>query len=641
VNIEVIFALDSIIVNKVIKTELSEIFAIHPKIGIGLNMYNASLVKFENSVDCGLFEKGSGFAYSGGFFLERKLADKFFLGLGAGYIGRSGEFSIESKIPSRDVNSHELEWVETENKLSPNVTFLEFSPELRYSIVDDLINGPLRFAFGLRFGIPIVNTFSQKEVIISPSDAKFISSNSNERLIAKGDITTMQQFHYGISLGIENMLKIGEQNFFTQQIIFDYNFNDACTDVKWNISALRLDLGFRFSFMEKNEIIILDTQKIEKPTVEIPIIVKKDTVLVQNLSFEFVDEKPDLQIQTGTEFLATLPLVNAVFFSSNSSEIPKDYIIKDTVLPSQFYGNTVENRKYILLRIADLVRKNPNAKIIIHGTTSGIVNETEGLELARKRAESVQFTLKNLGINDSVMTVNFSLMPLYPSNQDYPEGKLENQRADIFVQNAPLQEYVGFQKYAEVTGKIKLKIEHENLKELNEIILEPFFYDTMIICSQPGVYTIPVKQRIYLESDTFQLSAELSYRNIIKDSKISLNTKDFELIQKELLLKNFNAILRFEYNSSELSSENKELLIQLVQRIPENSTIIISGSADALGSEQQNIQLASQRAKAAEDFLNQITQSKFKIITDGKFLKHSEKTPEGRFFNRAISIRIQ
>ncbi len=619
----------------------SEVFAVHPKIGVGFNLYKSVLVQFENSVDCGLFVSGKGFGYSGALFFEKRISSDAHIGLGAMYIDRSGVFVLESLIPSREVNATDIEWVKTENRLEPNISFLEFSPELRYTLIDDFINGPLRLAGGFRLGIPITKTFYQKEVIISPDKAKFISTNSNERLIADADIKTIQSLHYGISVGIENMLKIGNHKYFTQQINFDYNFNNVCTDVQWNLYSLRLDLGFRFGIMEKQDSIFPEPIK-EEPVIETPLLTEKDKVVLEPiLTLEFVDEVPNLQIQSGDELLATLPLVNAVFFSSNSSEIPKDYITKDTVLPSQFYGNAVDNRKYILLRIADLVRKNANAKIIVHGATAGAENEPIGIELARKRAESVKNSLVNLGIPDSIITSKFSLLPIYPSNQDYPEGKLENQRVDIFIQNAPLQEYVGFQKYAEVTGTVNIKIEHENLKELNEVILEPFFYDTLIICSQPGIFNIPVKQRINIESDSFELSAELSYRNIIKETNKSFSKNDYEVIGKELLLKNFNAVLRFDYNSSELSQENKELLNQLVRKIPENATIVINGSADALGSEQQNIQLAMQRAKAAEDYINQITQMQFTIVTDNKFLKHSEKTPEGRFFNRAISIKIQ
>jgi outer membrane protein OmpA-like peptidoglycan-associated protein len=619
----------------------NELLSIHPKIGISNNLYSSSFNKFENSYDCGVFKSGKGIGFSAGLTLERKLSEDLSLGIGSNYLNRSGVFTLDSKIPAREITATNLSWITTENRLQTNLTFIEFFPELRYNLLDELINGPLRISGTFRLGIPIVHTFNQKEVILSPKNAKFISSGSNERFITEGIINKINPIHFGISIGIENLLKVSESNYFSQQIIFDYNLNKVTSDVDWNLYSIRLDLGFRFGIMEKQEILIPKEPVIEKPKTE-PIIVIKDTVVPQpKLEIELIKDNLNLQIQTGNELLATLPLVNAIFFQSNSSEIPKDYLTKDTLLPSRFYGDAVENRKFILLRIANLVKNNPNAKITINGATSGIQNEPEGIELARKRAENIKTSLVNLGVPDSIIKTTYSLLPAFPSNQDYPEGKLENQRADILIHNAPLQEYVGFQKYAEVTGEINIRVTHENLKELNEIILEPFFYDTMIICPKPGIYNIPVKQRIDIDTDTFELSAEISYRNIIRNANIRLSKNDFMIIPKELLLKNFNAVLRFEYNSSELSPENKELLNQLVQRIPENSTIIINGSADALGSEQQNIQLATQRAKVAEDYINQITKSKFKIITDNKFLKHPEKTPEGRFFNRAISIRIQ
>ncbi|MFC2132071.1 OmpA family protein, partial [Bacteroidota bacterium] len=617
--------------------QYTEIMAIHPKAGAGYNIYKSSFVNFQGSIDCGLFESGSGFGYSAGLFTEKEILNGAYIGLGLSYVDRGGILIIENPLPFREIEDFESNNVKLENQLSADISFFEINPEFRYTLFDDFINGPFRIFAGFRLAFPVNRSFSQKEVIVSPDDQVFDSTNSRERLIAEGDITSIQSLHYGFSAGIENLLKIGKHTHFTQQLIFDYNLNDVCKDINWTVYALRLELGIRFGIMEENELIIPEIPEID--TVKT---LKVDTLVLEPfLSIQFTDEKPDLYISSGDELLATLPLVNAVFFNTNSSDIPDNYLQKDTMMPSFFYGDAVKKRKYVLLKIADIVKKNPNAKIIIIGSTSGLENEAEGLELARKRADNVKNVFKGLGISENLISTSYNILPQSPSNPDFEEGVLENQRADILIQNAPLQEYVGFQKFAEANGLIKIQIDFENLPEINEVILEPFFYDTMIVCSKPGIYTIPVKKRIDINKNSFRLSAEVSYRNIIKNADTAFTVKDFNTIQKELLLENFRAVLRFDYNSAVLSTENKELLNQLISKIPKNAEIIIKGSADALGTEQQNIELANQRAKVAEDYINKITNSGLKIEIENKFVKFPEQTPEGRFFNRAISIEIK
>lgn len=60
---------------------------------------------------------------------------------------------------------------------------------------------------------------------------------------------------------------------------------------------------------------------------------------------------------------------------------------------------------------------------------------------------------------------------------------------------------------------------------------------------------------------------------------------------EEVQISSFDAILRFDYNTDELPFENKELLRQMIDKLPNGTVITIYGSADALGTQQRNIQL--------------------------------------------------
>jgi OOP family OmpA-OmpF porin len=130
------------------------------------------------------------------------------------------------------------------------------------------------------------------------------------------------------------------------------------------------------------------------------------------------------------------------------------------------------------------------------------------------------------------------------------------------------------------------------------------------------------------------------YDKFAKDS-LNLILKELRQNPIDVNYNNFKTILTFDFASAELRNENKELLSQLVSQLPNNLTIIIKGSADALGTEAKNLQLSDQRASAVKDYINKISGNKLNVIIEKGFDKFIEITPEGRFLNRAISIEIK
>jgi outer membrane protein OmpA-like peptidoglycan-associated protein len=613
-----------------------EFMALQVRSGIGYNMYKSMIVRLPGSEDCGLFEKGGGIGFSIGFTPEKKINNWLALGIGLFYIDRSGTLSNESTLPFRDTKTNKLINLNTENRLKANISFFEIMPELRFMLFDDLINGPFKIFCGLRFGLPIRNSFSQSEYIVSPDDQVFLN-NKREREIAKGDISNISSFHYGISMGMENLLKVGKTDYFTQQLSFDYNLNHVVDDLEWKIFSVRLELGYRYSFAKEETIIIEDTV-VPADTVFVK---PKPEVKVPFFSVKFSEETEKLQLAEGKELLATLPLVNAIFFERNSAEIPEEYITMNKDLPSAYFGDAVEYSKYLLPRISEIIKKNPNAKIKVIGYTSGLENEAGGLDLAAKRAESCKRAMKNLGIADSVIVTDYRLEPLAASNKNYDEGIKENQRADIIIENAPLQEYVGVEKYLELSGSTDLIIDFKDVPEMEELFLEVNFYDTVIVCRKPGIYRIPVKMRILENKDSLELRAKLLLGNLVKECSRKIELKGHARVINELAVENFRAILRFDYNSSELSYNNKELLKQMSEIVPDNAKIIINGSADALGTEQQNLELARNRALSTKEYLKNAVGINNEIIIKNEFEKFTENKAIGRFLNRSISIEIE
>ncbi len=623
--------------NSVVK---NEILAIHPKIGLLYNIYSSDFNQFENSVDCGLFKSGSGFGWIEGIAVEFELSQGNYLSTQFALSDRSGNFSLNNYFPSRNLETGKVDTVHTLNELETSLYFLEIQPDFRIVVEDDFINGPLRLLGGLRIGIPIITNFSQKESIVSPTNAVFIGPDnlrSQERTIATGKIVNANPIEIGLSLGVENLLKIGKKNFLSQALIFDYNFTNVVNDIDWMTYAFRFEVGLRFSIQGQEPVVEPEPVKEVVPEPEPVKIVPP--VLTPTLTHSII-QADNLRIETGNELLATIPIINSVFFEQNSFAIPSFYLTKD-IKTDYFEGNPVAKHSYLLPRIAEIVKKNPNAKIELESSTSGNQNESDPMNLSKARAEAVKNALINLGISDKLIAINTRVAPRFPSNQDFKEGIEENQRVEIIVKNAPIQEYVDLQKYANLNGFIDVVVSYKDLKESTKISLENNLTAGKVNVNRPGNYKISIDERINTEQSKLEFKTHVS-SDEMQDSKvriIDLNSLEKNVV--DINLDNFTAYLTFNYNSSDLSDDNKGLLRQLADKLPDGATIVILGSADFLGSSERNAVLENERAEKTQKYIQSISGSKFKFETGRSSDKFDEITPQGRFLNRSIKIKVK
>ena len=613
--------------------EKYELFTVQPKIGSGLNLYTANFRSFEGAADCGLFKDGAGMGMSFGVLFERSFSPSVAAGLSVNYANRGGTLTIKYNYPMRSPDNTLIQ-AKIEDKIDAKLAYLEFAPNFLYNLSDNFFTGPLRFVGALRFGLPLTNTFTQYEEIVSPAGAVFIDNGvrRKRRDIASGDITSINNLAFGLTLGFENNLKIGKNTFLTQTLSIDYNFNDFTSDANWKTYALKLELGVRHTFFKTIE----QPKPAPPPPAEVDIYVEAPKIP----KLELLNKQFNGKLYIGNELLATVPLVNAVFFARGSDIIPPEYTNEPTSSEQLFHGNAVELHKNVLARIAQIVKLNPNAQITLEGATSGAANEPEGLALAKRRAENVKARLVELGVPEKIIKTSAVVTPRFPSNQDFPEGIDENQRVDIFVSRAPLQEYVDLQKYTELEGKISLLINAENFEPNSLFEITNNFTNETIKFKNSGLVEIPIKKRIdNIEDKVLNYQIKVGDKTYIFTDTLAISKLSKEIV--ELNLNNFEAILRFDYNSSQLSDDNKGLLRQLSEKLPANSTILILGSADALGTAERNIKLSRERASNTEEFIRSIVGNKFKIETGISNQKFDETTPQGRFLNRSIRIRVK
>lgn len=615
-----------------------EWLAIHPRVGILFNQHLPNFVSFGAVVSCGDFVRGSSILPAFSLSLETPISEGSHVGIGLGYVQRGAKiYSNQESLPARNLVNGNIESVITENVLTTTLSYLEIQPEFR-TILTTIGKSTLRGMVGFKFGIPMTATYVQEHNIVSPEGASFIQNNTKTLNFSNGtqNITTISQPLMSPVIGIENLLPVGSSSFFTQQLSIDYTINNVTQDANWKMLGARLDLGLRFSLKSsppeppKREEpppppppVVVEEKKIDKPK-PLPII----SVQLQDVNAKLL---------TGNELRASLPLVNAIFFQQNSSDIPSTYI---TDSYQQFEtDDAVEYHRNILRSIASILNRNEKGSVTLEGATSG--NDEAGSALAKKRAESVKSALEKLGIASSRINIRSSVNPRISSNPEYAGGREENRRVDIVLNDAPLQEYVARQQFVELAGTANIKVSSQFL-ESGEISVIGNATGQQTFPANGGTQQATFKQRLDSDKGQFILDVNASTAPFLSTrDEVAINLNTLKREQIELNLTEFSAILRFDYNSAEFSQANKDLLRQLTELLPSGSTIEILGSSDALGDEQKNKELSERRAKATETYIRSITGSKHSITSGISTEKFDDSKPEGRFLNRCIKIRVK
>ncbi|MCX8051594.1 MAG: OmpA family protein [Chlorobi bacterium] len=591
------------------------------------------------TIDCGTYTSGGGTGIGTAATIEYQLSQHFYLGLGAAYLPRGGRLTTPNDSePAFDSTTSRVVNVVTENALDVKLDYIEIAPTLWW-IPMIVGRSTFRLDAGLRVGIPLRAQMQQTRRILSPENAVFLSNQQREINWTGGytEMSSVARPTLGIGVGVEHLLPIGERVHLLQRIAYDYNFTPPVRGVSWTVSGLRAELGIRVSIERSRDVTT------PAPPPPPPVDTSKPTIIqpapLPTPSVRLTLDRFEGHIEEGTELVATTPLVNAVFFEQNSDEIPARYVRRSS--DSIATDDAVMAHRNVLLVIASVLHRNPRSNVVLDGATAGDY-ERGDTALARRRAESVARALIELGVPSERIRVRWSRLPRVPSNMDYPEGRAENQRVDIVLTGAPILEYVSKQTFADVVGNLAVHVGGYSLSgadiELRATGADPrTVHDT-------GVYAVPVRLRLEHPTGMLRLEAEATIAGTATTDRQALDLSLDTLARRrvELSVSRFEAILRFDYNSSQLSDENRELLRQLVERIPPGTTIEIGGSADVLGDVARNRKLSEERARVTEDYLRSVAMGKqLRIVAQGIERRFSDAVPEGRFLNRSIRVTLR
>ncbi len=593
----------------------------------GLTNYDANFITFEGINNCGCYETGSGNSLNARLFAEYRLFDFLNVGFHAGYQTKNGLLGNPDTAYARNLKTDSVEFVQTNREL--DVTFNSFDIGLDFNILidEEVFNGPLNLNISPSFHLQQSGNFLQKEIIDQPSGAAFKIDDKVffERVNAEGDFTTLNSTIFNLSASLYNNMKIAHNLYFVQRLGISNDMNMLLTDADISTFNLFGSLGIKLAFDEPKEYI--PPIPPQRPLQPLPFEPEPTPTLTLDSKFDYENS----YIEIGEKLVATPPIVLAIFFDKNSSDIRGSYNGKaDNKTP-------IEDHNNIFDKLIGILNKYPEANLVLQGSTSG-TDENSNLGLAKDRVTNVKKVFISKGISADRITTKYTVNPKISTNIQYEQGLAENRRVEIDLVNANSVEFVKKTEYEKLFGFIDFTTEFENIS--GKVTFKNNLMNTAQDINSRNIKT-EFSRDLTAQKGNFTIESELSSNQFIEKDIENVEISKINEKQVELKTDEFEALLMFDFASSTLTDETKILLKQLVELLPEGKTIVIIGNTDDIGLEEANIKIASERAANAIDFIKMNTAKMFYFEERTNTDKYDETTPQGRYLNRSIIIRIK
>ena len=361
------------------------------------------------------------------------------------------------------------------------------------------------------------------------------------------------------------------------------------------------------------------------------------------------------------------PMLNYVFFDSNSVDLSKKYILFQTPEEAaNFDENSIskplEKYYHILNVIGSRLQKDQSARITLVGCNMNLGAEKNNRELSRQRAEAVaNYWEKIWNVDANRIKIIARNLPKNPSSRKTAEGCAENRRVEILSNKleilAPIMSEIQEVAYSPEIGEFKINVNAPEGLDYYEITARS---GEMTLMKKRFTEVKPIFNWNWLNDAGEKINglSEIWYGLMIKDKEgaqfqsqeqkipveILEETGGFVEVKEDTVYQKFGLVL-FPFNSANLDKKNSALLKKIVKVYKEHPDCYIKvfGYCDDIGAEEYNMKLSQKRAKAACRILRRLGVPKGKMLCRGYGEINpifSNATPEGRFLNRTVQIYV-
>ncbi len=630
-------------------------------VGFGSNLHFGNFNQLPGIPNCcKAFETGSGIGFSIGALVEYPITYDIFASTRIGYNSLGGNFTVPEQttvIIDGIVSEGEFE-----HYLNTNFSNLELTLLGDYRLWKELfVDG------GFKFGYIVSNNFLQKESITKPDDKGTFIDGTRIRNKFSGNIPDINSITAGATIGFHWTLALNrkESLFLSPELFYTYYFTPVVSGLNWNVHTIRFGASVKYKEPPPPPPPPPPPHwppDPEYPGFPAPPIITANIALIQVDSLGNEKDGFDLRIEDFIS-LNLRPLLNYIFFSYNSANIPERYIQFSPTDALSFRDKSLENLGvletyyHILNIIGRRLTDKPDIKITLVGTNSNIDEEKNNKELSTARADSIKNYLVHVWrIEPKRIKVKARNLPKDKSDNSTPEGQAENRRVEILSKDKSLLKPV-------VTIDTLRLFRDYNLRFFPEINSDAglsswklkIWQGNKTLIQFKGTNTIPDSLDWYIsEKDSsapkrggkifYQLTAidslgqvAISPQNWIPVEQITIEKK--RLSQMEDKEFEYYSLILFDFAKSKLEKAHKSVLKFVQNRIKPDSKITVTGYSDKSGDEKVNSRLSFKRAKAVT---KQLKLKNVEVNGVGEsVLLYDNDLPEGRFYCRTVKITIE
>jgi len=335
--------------------------------------------------------------------------------------------------------------------------------------------------------------------------------------------------------------------------------------------------------------------------------------------------------------------------------------------PIDAFGGAIDFYYNMLNVFGSRLKNESSATITVNGYINNAGDEKRNSRLAEDRAKIVKAYFTSVwGIEEHRIAVSGEGLPPLPSSSRDEEGRQENSRVEISSENWEIMKPVTFvRRIASVQPvEIVFSTSADAAEGLASWLLtveqNGKVFDTRRGSELPPSMTWNWKNR---NGELPASSGALSYSLLVNDnagdshvtekSSIDVREERSERIRnistsEEGITTEKISLILFPFNVSTPGERNQEIMNEYVYpRITAGSRITVSGYTDKTGTEEYNQTLSEGRA---EEVYKLISEGSGKPIPENMLTwvglgetspLFTNEMPEGRFYNRTVSLLIE
>lgn len=636
------------------------------------------------------FTTAVGPSFSLGLDARYRVLPVMFLGLGVDVSSWSGSFSADEPtffviqgVGTPGVITHDLDVALTSIGITPSIAVPVFS-----SLTVDA---------GVRMVAAVAaNSYEHTETITQPANIPFLDGGGT-RITGRGDIGDVKRFALSLDAGIRYNIPLAKSLSLAPEARFRYAFTSLTSSVHWNFTGIQGGLALVFAPNSQPPVLLRDTvyQRDTMNVLTKNLDAEKVTLLVANSREQRVEKEGLIIITTeideqyrreipkpapllatavdvkfvgknGEETAATtisieelvekryVPLLPLVFFAENSSVLPSKYQKnrRDTLSVPKTLG--------IYYRLLDTVGSRMGqfrtASLTLTGTNANTGEEQDNLALSRRRAEAVRdYLVQEWNIPSGRITLRERNLPENFSVSAREASREESRRVELaasdkhilapviladttIIADPPLVRF-----YPDVVSEAGIDSWSLNVSTPSRVARtfsgkgQPPIAVEWDIASTPhaaSLLTDTVPMYYTFEAVDAEHTRSRTEPGTIRFEEVKRNTQQVATLRSA---ERFSLIL-FDYNTAELTTENKETVEQIRHHLSPQQRVSVVGSTDVTGDEEYNRTLARRRAEAIARLLNIPAKNVRGIGVDAE--SFPQNVPEGRLYSRRVDVLL-